>query len=277
METIVIVGDAHSNSTLGLCPRGVELEEGRTHTPTDTQKWLWDCWLEFCDFVPNRGVTSFFNGDWVDGDIRFRTHQVISRNPGDIIDMGIDNALPLVDKSDRVFFLKGTRSHAGKSAWLETQVAKDFDNTVMNEYDKPVWERFYGEFGGVVFDIKHFGSLGYRPWTLPNSLNAMAVEIELNASKSGERLPDLVVRNHRHRHADSGDNYRTRVIANYAWQGMTEYANDITNTPPDIGGLIVNCEGGEYELIKKHYPVRPRKLWTIPFGKKTLMGIFQKK
>ena len=276
MQTIVIVGDAHSNSTIGLCPRGIKLEEGRTHPPNETQKWLWDCWLDFCDCVPDNAI-SFFNGDWVDGDMKGRTHQVISRNPADMIDIAITNALPLVEKSDHVFFTRGTRSHVGKSAWLETQVAKDFDNTVMNEYDKPVWGRFYGKFEGVVFDIKHFGSLGYRPWTLPNSLNAKAVEIELNAATSGEQLPHLVIRNHRHRHGDTFDNYRVRVIANMAWQGMTEYANDITETPPDIGGLIVNCDGGKYEVIKKKYPVTPRKLWTMPVGKKTLIDTLLKR
>jgi len=276
MDNIVIVGDAHSNSTIGLCPRGVKLEEGGIYTPTDTQKWLWDNWLAFCEHTAQyKNISTFINGDWPDGDPKHRTHQVISRHPSTILNIAIDNLQPIVDISERVFFTRGTRSHTGISGWLETELSRDCDIAVEDGGD--LWNKFYGEFSGVVFDIKHFGRLGMLPWTLVNSLHSLAVQIEIIYSRQRMRVPDIVVRNHRHITADTYDNHPVRVIANGAWQGITEYANDITDKPPDIGGVLVHCDGGKYEVEKKFYPFRKRKLWTMPTGKKTLINTLLKR
>jgi hypothetical protein len=77
-------------------------------------------------------------------------------------------------------------------------------------------------------------------------------------------LPDIVVRSHNHRWADSWDNFETRAICMPCWQLSTEYIMRLGkyNGLADIGGIVVLCDRGEYEVHKfKHQP-RKGNVWT---------------
>ena len=265
METIAIVGDTHANSRMGLCVPTFNLLDGGTYRANKTQRWLWTCWLDFWEEFASLGGRkgAIFNGDMVDGDTKNRTHQVITRNQAEMVGLAQETLVPALDVLDYCIFLKGTPAHVGKSAQLEEDLASDTTISKKNGSGNYAWDRFYGMVGGVIFDVKHFGKLGYKYWTRPNALNSIATELILAYVKNGERLPHVAVRNHRHQKGDTYDNYAIRVIANGCWQGPTEYAQIISDELPDIMGLIYQCEDGKYKLIKKIYPFPKRRLWKI--------------
>jgi len=264
VDVLAIVSDTHANSRLGLCVPSFNLLDGGTYRANRTQRWLWNNWLEFWqEFDALEGRKgAIFNGDMIDGDSKKRSYQTITNNPAEMVDLANLVLLPALDVLDYCVFLKGTPAHVGKSANLEETLARDVTIAELNGENNYAWDNFYGEVGGVVFDIKHHGKLGHKPWTRPNSINALAVELVLAYTKRRERLPDVAIRSHRHLMADSYDNYAVRVIANGCWQMQNEYGHVVSDDLPDISGLIFECENGEYELTKKSYIPGRRKLWT---------------
>lgn len=265
METLAIVGDAHANSRLGLCVPTFNLLDGGTYRANKTQRWLWTCWLDFWEeFASLDGRKgAIFAGDMIDGDTKKRTHQIITRNPTEMVDIANVVLEPAHDVLDWCIYLKGTPAHTGKSSHLEENLAKDCDIAQKNGANNYAWDYFYGEIGGVIFDVKHHGKLGYKYWTRSNALNSIATELILAYVKRGERMPHVAVRAHRHLKGDTFDNYAIRVFANYCWQMETEYGHAISNEPPEIGGLIFQCRDGNYELTKKQYIPPKRRLWKI--------------
>jgi len=39
---VAVVADTHPNSTVGLCPPEVELDDGGTYHASKAQRWLWE-------------------------------------------------------------------------------------------------------------------------------------------------------------------------------------------------------------------------------------------
>jgi len=264
-ENLAIVGDAHANSRMGLCVPSFNLLDGGTYRVNKTQRWLWKCWLDFWEeFGKLEGRKgAIFNGDMIDGDTKKRTHKVVTRDRAEMLDLATEVLAPAIDVLDYCIFTKGTPAHTGKSSNLEEELAGDCTIAQKNGANNFAWDRFYGQIGGVVFDIKHFGKLGYKYWTRPNALSSLATELILAYIKHNEKMPHMAIRNHRHQKGDTYDNYLVRMIANGCWQGPTEYGQIISDELPDIMGLILQCEDGKYKLNKKIYPFPRRRAWQI--------------
>jgi hypothetical protein len=65
--------------------------------------------------------------------------------------------------------------------------------------------------------------------------------------------PHIVLRGHMHRYA-SGEAHGIRAIGAPAWQLATSFVNRISQTTlSDIGGLLILCADGEYEVTKVLY------------------------
>ena len=267
-DIIAIVSDLHTNSTVGLCPPELALDDGGTYHASPGQRWLWDCWINFWDTVGDAArlnaadVTVIFTGDLLEGDAKHRSTQLITRNVATIMRLGAETIQPGVVLSKRCFFLRGTPAHSGKSAQYEEALAADTIGAVPPHAGAFSWWYWVGEIGGVVFDIMHHGPMGRLPWSKTNSMNTLAVRIMLEYA--GMRVPDLAFRGHNHAWGDTFDNYPVRVIANGAWTLKSENAYRLGIVEAaDIGGVIVMAEGGEYEVRKMKYKPEAEKIWTV--------------
>lgn len=264
---LIEVSDLHTNSTVGLCPPRVVLDDGGYYTASDAQKWLWACWLDFVEWAkdhierhrPDR-VIVVVNGDSSDGS-HHRTFQIISHNPGDMIDMAYRVLEPLLDLADDVLVTRGTGAHVGGSGWMEEKIAKDINANTLGTDNHSHYKLSF-ELEGVYFDIRHHSSMGRRPWTRANSANFLASHIIMSRTEAGWRIPDVAVRAHMHRHADSGKNFKTvRALYSPAWQLATEYVHKVATEDADIsdiGGLLFVCEDGSCEVFARLYqPAQP--------------------
>lgn len=268
-EIIAAIGDTHTNSKVGLCAPDVTLDDGDGIKLSRGQWWLWECWQDYCEAVDHEArtntadVTTIINGDAVDGDTKGRSTQVFSRNEADIIRIASAAHAPLIALSKRTFVTRGTPAHSGKSGVLEELFAADVIGAVKDpSRDTFSWWELSAEIGGILIDAQHHGPLGRAPWTAGNPLSALATRLML--AYAGRRLPDLALRSHNHRRADTFDNYPVRVIALSAWQLATEYVHRLgLPEVADIGGIMVITDGGAYEVIKKNYVPQPRKIWTL--------------
>lgn len=254
---LVVVADTHINSTVGLICPSIVLDDGGEYRPSKGQRWLWRNWIDFWDGITGE-TWLVLNGDVGDKDIKLRNYQNITRNPSSIQNMLYKTLEPALLKSERVFVIRGTGAHTGKSGHIEEEFAKDI-GAERTPDGAASWWWLLLECNGVLFDITHHATMGRKPWTSPNSFNSLAAELII--SYTGRRLPDVAVRSHNHRFAETGLNYPVRVVASPAWQLSTEYAARIAASPADIGGLVFHCHGGQYDMDVKRYKPEGMKVW----------------
>jgi len=267
---VSIVSDLHVNSTMGVCPPQTELDDGGTYTANRTQRWLWDCWRLFWqDAEQLRQTTGYqlltvFNGDIAEGDMRARTHQVITRNKSSILRLARSVIERPIALSDWALFIRGTPAHVGKSSWMEEELAQDCDIAIRNG-EAASWYAWRGMVGKMALDLAHHSRLGNDPWTLINPLGKLAYKVEMDARRKGQPLP-LVVRSHRHTFADTESNYPVRVIVTGSWQATPEYLYKTDLPPePNIGGLIVRVDDdGTWTVTPKKYRMKTPRLQTLP-------------
>lgn len=263
-----ITSDQHCGSTLGLCsPEGVSLDDGGWYMPSEAQRALYSCWMDYWAQVALKvgkddRLYVVVNGDLLDGD-HHNTPQIISKNlPATQHRIALDVfELPLSLRPSAFFVIRGTEVHVGKSAGNEEALAEALgaEQTPGGNYS---WWHLEVESNGVRMDFAHHGRMGQRPWTKMGGVSTLAAEIMLSCVEHESPIPDLVLRSHYHRWADSDENYRTRVIQLPGWQLSTGYVYRIApRSIPSIGGLIVTCEDGEYEVEKVKFPWKREKAW----------------
>ena len=234
---------------------------------------FWDDFAQLAEEVKADRLGALFMGDMVDGDRKYRSHQIITRNPTEITDVAIESLKPAVEKLDWAVFLKGTPAHVGRSGNIEEEVASDHGDieengkvvykgiAQKNGENNYAWDAFYGSVGGVVCDAKHHGKLGYLRHTKVNPVHRLAEQLLGGYVERGEKVPGLALRAHMHRKADTGDNHAIRVLQTPCFTGQEEYGHRISDEPPDVGGYIFVCENGAYQLLKKEYIMPKRRLW----------------
>jgi len=260
------VSDMHTGSTVGLCPPGVELDDGGTYKPSPPQRWLWrnwvSMWRDYGEMKRHTGLplVVFINGDAGDGD-HHDTPQIITRNPATQLRIAARVLEPVLDVADVHFIIRGTEAHVGKSAWIEELIAEDTGAVPCTD-TMHSWWHLLAEIGGVTFDIKHHPESGsMRPWTKGAEANRMAAILLYQYAASGDRPPDIALRAHKHSFNDSGYNHRTRVFTTPAWQFDTAFVHRIGaggGINPK-GSLYFTCRDGDYTFGRMMYqPKRDR-------------------
>lgn len=256
---VAVTSDHHCGSTLGLCPpEGVRLDDGGTYRPSKAQKWVWRCWEEYwgrADALRKQHSADLYccyNGDLFEGD-HHHTSQIISRNPEPqayIADrvFGVPRAL----SPTATFIIRGTEAHVGPSGASEEAFARSLKAEPDPVSGKWSWWHLRQELHGVLLDFQHHGRMGQRPWTESNVVSLLAAQIFYEHARRKQRYPDLAIRSHHHRHADSGDAHPVRVIQTPAWQLKTAHAHKVAaDSLADVGGIFIIIQpDGRWEVLK---------------------------
>jgi hypothetical protein len=260
-------GDLHSNSTLGLCPPEVVLDDEGTYHASKAQLWLWQCWNDLIKeakglLKAGDRVYGLANGDTAD--VNPRTTQLITFNDSDAVSLAVNTVQPLRDMCvDGFWVLRGTGAHDGPAGSMAELVAHRLDAT---KYPRSS-ERFscwylVAKLGGLVFDVTHHGPAGLLPWTRMNAAGRVAFELMELYLGQGKMPPAVALRSHRHKLIDSYDNYPVRVIGLPAWQLATEYAHKVApRRPCDIGGIICIVEDGHLDVRHVKFKPQPEEVW----------------
>lgn len=260
---IAAVGDLHVNSTVGLSPPKIRLDDGGWYSQSEFQKKLWECWIDFWCQFEHDGIGAHkvvvLNGDLVDGD-HHNTSQIVTRNQEIQHQMALLTLEKPRELADEIFVVRGTDVHVGEAARSEEAIGRDLDAVRSLDLRHSHW-RLRANFGGVGFDFAHHGSMGRLPWTSANLLLRTAVEVELEYYRSGERPPAYAVRSHNHQWGDTSMNSPVRVLALGCWQGLTSFVNRIKpGATPHIGGIIFRIEAGQASFRIVNYT---KQSWII--------------
>jgi len=115
---------------------------------------------------------------------------------------------------------------------------------------------------GVRINLARHGKVGTRPWTKMTAPYTTAFEIWTEHHLRDEPHPDIAIRSHHHRYADTYHAYPTRLIQTGAWQLATAYVHKVApNSLADIGGCIITIRDGEPSVQPMLYRAEPKVTW----------------
>lgn len=271
MTTIIaVISDLHCGSTVALCPPTVTLDDGGTYRASIAQQWIWMNWLDYWNSVEfkvkelNARLIVLVVGDAVEGD-HHGTPQLISRNIETHKEVCLKSLeVPLKLNPEYIFIIRGTEVHTGKTAQYEEWLAKDIGGEPESE-GVHSWYWLPLDIEGVRIEAAHHGRAGYRPHTRANATQMLAAELVLGYAERKEKPFDIAIRAHTHQSVDSYDNFSTRVLQTPSWQLSTSFGHRLSpGAMLPIGGYIISCGNGMYNVDKKIYRAKRREPWTLP-------------
>lgn len=253
----MVVTDTHIGGTTALSLPKFTTDEGQEITATKAQEWLYECWQDITEYAKQRAgivgkkrqhrLVFIHLGDIVDG-LHHNTPQALP-NLTDQEVMACELLRPIVALADGGYYqIRGTEAHAGLAAQSEARIAKELGAKCCE------WELDL-DIDGILYNLAHHGRAGGRDWT--SSAANVAAEIVIDRAMSGCKIPQFVLRGHRHTLDDSGArNPRTRAIMLPAWQLKTAFAHKVAaGRRSDIGGILI--DGASVDFTHARYLASP--------------------
>jgi hypothetical protein len=244
---VAVVGDLHVNSNVGLLAPGCVMDEGQEIKLSVNQAWLWDCWLEYIDWLDQWDIKALvINGDLVQG-INSRDAQIISVNEADQHKMLFATLEPLLYRKHKrriqnIYITRGTGFHSGGAGSREEIIGKligavqDHKGRYSRYENKIFWKQYY------FFFTHHIGRSSVYELT---PLQKAQKDWRLASYATGKRMPDVDVRTHLTFKA--GDGKFTVVVP--AWQFKNDFTFKVAPgaSQPSIGGIVI-CEDEKERL-----------------------------
>lgn len=227
------------------------------------QKRVWKRWREFWDkWVPvaTKGEPYIItiNGDTMDGRHHGSTHQ-FTQDLSDQAKVAYEVLAPEIDKSHGLYLVSGTSAHVGEAGENEEELAETLG--AIRDVDTGNYSRFelYLQIGDALAHFSHHigvtGSMAYETTALTKEFQEFCAE----SARWNRPIPDIIVRSHRHRHAEvrvpTSRGYGI-IFVTAAWQLRTPFLFRVPGgrvTTPMIGGSLIRQ--GDEEHFTRH------KIW----------------
>ncbi len=219
------------------------------------------------------------NGDSIDGVHHGSTHQ-ISHNLVDQKNIAAAMLKPIVErcaedkKGNKLFYMiRGTEVHSGISGQQEEELGKELGAKKDRNGQYSRYELWLEIGPALAHIMHHIGTTSSAQHDVSAINEELSREIG-EAARWGERIPDIVVRSHRHRHGRMGLPSRAagkRHIESVAfttpsWQLKTPFAYRSAVcrlSPPQVGGSVIRC--GDEDVFARH--------WTRILDRKQTTGV----
>ncbi len=264
IRQVIVIADLHCGCRLGLYPPEsilLKLDEGVTYMPSELQLKMWDWWTHFWnDWTPKMTRRQPFavvvDGDTTDGRHHGTVTQ-ISQNLSDQRKIALAILRPIVEMCEgRFYMIRGTEAHGGVSGENEETLAQELGAIPdeLGHYARwEMWMRVAGRLAHITHHIGTTGSMAYETTALMKEYAEACAE----AGKWHYDLPDVVIRAHRHRHAEirvptaNGDGI---CCVTPGWQLRTPLSYRMAlgrTTTPQMGGILWRV--GDEESFTRHF------------------------
>ena len=255
---VMVLSDLHVGSTVGLWPNGFVSNEGYLIGQNKFQEWLWACWENMLDWadrtIGDDGFEIVLNGDLVDG-IHHRTLQVMSPDVGDQTDAVKQVLQRLSSKAKAVHLVKGTECHTRND---EIRIGRHLEATVDPLTGQHAWDVLDLDVCGVLYNFAHHIGATARSYLEASAHSIALGAISHSRARAKKRVPDIIVRGHRHRHGIWDDGNQMSVITG-AWQGLTRYGYKVVpDAIPQPSAVIFDHRTTEHGDL----PVVHRRVYT---------------
>ena len=242
---------------LGLTMSGVLRAED-----SPSQTWLLNRFNEVVEVVFDGTadeVVTFLMGDEVHGNDEKSIPEVWTSSLRDQALAYIELMLPVVNRSSKTYYCKGTDWHMGPDGTIESMIARE-----LGVYKKTPFHKLEVTIGGVHFMLQHKGPKpGSRAWTRDNAMFYMLKDLAFKAMQAGKEPADIYL--WAHFHEDLGMTYKAAgpwgektIIGQVlpAWCLPAEYAKKSVTTLQyaDIGSVFYDIQDGvvtERKMITK--------------------------
>jgi hypothetical protein len=253
VPAIAVVGDLHAGSTVGLLSDVSTTDEGALLGQSPFQKWLWACWLEYCEWLNNFELDALIlNGDLVQG-VNGRDAQLATVNESVMQDLCVDVLKPLLYtkgklRARNIYITRGTGFHSGGAGSREETIGKLIGAMKDSQGRYSRYANWLSWRGKVIHATHHISFAAIYPLT---PLYRAQREMRERAQR-GFPMPDVDVRSHVHTsHMYEATDNRW-IVTVPAWQGMTDYAHKVAPASvPTIGGLVLCLENERVEVKRK--------------------------
>ena len=263
-NNVVVVADTHCGSRLGLFPSvGAMIRNGEDTgnmvKPSPLQTWMFDRWIDFwTKFVPEategEPFDVVFNGDMIDG----RHHgqdMLITNDLTEQVDIALACFRPVFARESvakhlrRLFLVDGTECHCGLANETQKFLAARLPvtpdahgNIVRRELWLEIGQK--GRHNALAHFLHHIGSTSVSAYET-TAIHRELVEAFQEAARWRNRVPDLVIRSHRHRQAKTSvpsENGLAIAEVTAGWQGKTPHVYRIAGgrqAIPQFGGTAI--------------------------------------
>lgn len=263
---VVVVGDLHAGSSVGLMPPTFKTDDGNIITQNAAQAWLWGRWLDFWERVSKSYQIEIVivNGDTPQG-VNTRDAQTLTFNESDQIRFALEALEPLRKlrqaRGFPVYATRGTAFHSGAGGSREETIWREFGASPNNLGRYSSWLLKVPWRGKRIYATHHVSVGNRQPFT---SFNNTMSDWARDAGWHGSDIPDADIRSHVHRTYSLEQHGRWMATAP-AWQLSTEFAHKVApGSTPSIGGLVLWLDDlNELQLRKITYRQPPERA-TIP-------------
>ena len=215
------------------------------------QEWLWARWLAFQQAVLELAGPDPFdllvNGDAIEGR-HHGTTQLVHADPSVQARIAVGCLKPLAELANRVFLTVGTNVHVGSS---EYSIGDKLNAEKHPDTDLRAAQNWQIDYNGCLVSARHHIGTSGRAALYATQLSVRLAEERTQALNAGHRVPDFLVRSHRHTagYYASGS---AGIITTPAWQVLTEHGHKVVgDAVPVVGGFFLDWRG----LPKKALPV----------------------
>jgi len=270
LKTITIISDTHFGSSVGLASGDIALPDGGSYKPSRHQKELSRAFRRFFDYSAqvsdgaDRRVL-IINGDIVDGN--HHNTVALSTNNIEVQESDAIKLLePIARTFDLVYVVRGTEAHTQPGAQSDERIARALGAVRDDNGQYSRWQLWL-DVDGVVFNIAHHisttSSAAYESSAVMREMAAALLE----AGQWGQKLPDVLIRSHRHRFIEVGVpsiHGRIQAAVTPGWQLKTPFVERIDRMRmPHIGGIVCKVEDKRCQILEKIYPIRNGKAEKI--------------
>jgi hypothetical protein len=261
----LFIGDKHSGSSFGLCPRRMDSFAGFSDEVSDetlallapvpgadgplpplslTQNWLWDCWENFLgqafEYIGDDDFFLVEMGDSSEG----RHHGTTELMSQDIlvhlwIAHEIIRPITKHPQNCATYIMKGTECH---SRTLESSLGKMVDAVRNPKTGDWAWPHLQLDVNGFRVHCQHHMPVSTVPWTRSGAFSKELIREQANAAAHRHRIPDIVVRAHRHQ-AGVYREASGMLCASGPWQALTRFGARVTyDWRVFPGGLVIDFD-----------------------------------
>lgn len=253
---IVVVSDTHINSTLGLWPPNFLAEQATPKPQNKFQGWLWDCWLDFCEYTHTLGEHAVvINGDLIQGIKPNRDIQLMTVNRAEQLRAARTVFSPLLKRVTHKYVVKGTEWHEGPAGEEVEELAETLNASAEPNTGEATYWYLRLRMDGKLFAFAHHTSVTTVYHSTPPTREwREAYEMKVNDSTE---VPDCIVRSHVHRFGVVPDATGERLyFTTPGWQLKNAHAFKAQPLKlPNIGGLVVWVEDGQIKYTKRVYHI----------------------
>lgn len=261
-QLLVVVSDLHAGSTVGLCPPDCPLLDDGCWTLNPVQAWIWGLWQEWLIFVrsvvENQPFALLVNGDAIEG-VHHKSKQVVHADPG--VHGRIASMLlrPLASKACATYMVRGTEAHVGHSA--ECGIGEAIGAEVHPDTGVHAAHHWLIEIAGCLVSAKHHIGTSQRLGLQATQLGMQLAEEQLACHRAGHRVPQVVIRSHRHTFGEFTEG-RSMLVTTPAWQALTSFGwKVVPSAIPQLGGVVLDWRGSTNGLPRVlpfvRYPSQP--------------------